>query len=181
MNQLARGRRCALIPATLVAVACGEGGPSSETAQPDRTAEAMAALEANPCDAGSNAALADSTLAALLTGVGHVENEIYDCQRLVMSVGAEGEFGPLVALFPMDGTLGPRAVVIRLAPACGHHLQLGCGSVCCRRGLRRGLSGPGDRSGVPLPVAPERDRHRYRVERCDHGRRALRQRRVSAA
>ena len=106
MNQLARGRRCALIPATLVAVACGEGGPSSETAQPDRTAEAMAALEANPCDAGSNAALADSTLAALLTGVGHVENEIYDCQRLVISVGAEGEFGPLVALFPMDGTLG---------------------------------------------------------------------------
>ena len=106
MNQLARDRRYALIFATLVAVACGEGGPSSETAQPDRTAEVMAALEANPCDAGSNAALADSALAALLTGVGHVEKEVYDCQRLVMSVGAAGEFGPLVALFPMDGTLG---------------------------------------------------------------------------
>ena len=66
----------------------------------------MSALEANPCDTGSIAALADSTLAALLTGVGHVENEIYDCQRLVMSVGAVGEFGPLVALFPMDATLG---------------------------------------------------------------------------
>ena len=106
MNQLARGRRYALILATLVSVACGGGGPSSETAQLDRTAEAMAALEANPCDFGFNSALADSTLAALLTGEGHVESEVYDCQRLVMSIGAAGEFGPLVALFPMEGTLG---------------------------------------------------------------------------
>ena len=118
MNQLASDRCCALILATLVGAACGEGEPSSETAQPDRTAEVMAALEANPCDAGSNAALADSTLAALLTGVGHVENEVYDGQRLVISLGAAGEFGPLVALFPMDATLGlARSAFVSPVPA----------------------------------------------------------------
>ena len=106
MNLRASDRRYALILATLVGAACGKGEPASEPAQPDRTAEVMAVLEANPCDAGSIAALADSTLAALLTGVGHVENEVYDCQRLVMSIGAAGEFGPLVALFPMDATVG---------------------------------------------------------------------------
>ena len=106
MSHLGIKWRRVLILATLVGAACGEGEPSQETVRPDGTAEAMAALEANPCDAGSIAALADSTLAALLTGVGHVENEVYDCQRLVMSVGAAGEFGPLVALFPMDATLG---------------------------------------------------------------------------
>ena len=119
MKLRASDRRYALILATMIWVACGEGEPASNPDQPDRTAEVIAVLEAAPCDAGSIAALADSTLAALLTGVGHVENEVYDCQRLVVSVGAAGEFGPLVALFPMDATAGlartafasPRAAV----------------------------------------------------------------------
>ena len=118
MSLTACERRYVPILVALVWVACGEGEPAAEVGQSDGTAEAMAALESNPCDAGSNAALADSTLAALLTGVGHVESEVYDCQRLVMSIGAEGEFGPLAAVFPMDSTLGlARSAFVSPRPA----------------------------------------------------------------
>lgn len=102
----------------LLVAACGGGEPAEEPAAQDGAGAALAALQAAPCDAATIAAIADSVLSPLLTGIGHVENEVMDCQRLVMSTGPNGSYGPLAALFPMDGTLAqPRAAFATPQPA----------------------------------------------------------------
>lgn len=96
-----------LVACGLLVAGCGGGEPAVEAApEDDARASALAALAAAPCDGATIAVVADSVLAPLLTGVGHVENEVMDCQRLVLGSGAEATFGPLVGLFPMEATLG---------------------------------------------------------------------------
>lgn len=88
----------------IVMSGCGgeeEASPVEEIASP----EALAALARIPCDTGPSAGITDSTVARLLTGGTRLDAEVYDCQRLVLSTGATGEFGPLVGLYPVDATL----------------------------------------------------------------------------
>jgi hypothetical protein len=90
--------------AQLVLAGCG-GEPEAGPAEEDGSAEALAALAASPCDVGSSFGIADSTVAQLLAGANRLDAEISDCQRLVLTTGPTGEFGPLVGLYPVDATL----------------------------------------------------------------------------
>src|SRR5688572_1884648 len=82
---------------TLALWALGGWGGDQEVVPTEEngSAEALAALAASPCDAGSSFGIADSTVADLLTGASRLDAEIHDCQRLVLSTGPTGEFGPL--------------------------------------------------------------------------------------
>ena len=112
MGVRAKGWRWPALATVLAAVACG-GGESAETAAEDAARQpALAAIQANPCDltltdrdAASYMEAPDSMLALVLTGTTDLESEVNDCQRLVMSLGATGAYGPLVGLFPVDATL----------------------------------------------------------------------------
>lgn len=84
----------------------GCGGKEQGTAPPQHAASgaALATLQASPCDLGTTSVLGDSAVARALTGADRVDSEVTDCQRLVVSTGAAGEFGPLVGLYPVDAT-----------------------------------------------------------------------------
>ena len=89
--------------AALALAACGGDADVEQAPTVDPTAAAVALLTGSPCDGTAPSVLADSTVARALTGATRLDPEVGDCQRLV---GADGEFGPLVALYPVDATLG---------------------------------------------------------------------------
>lgn len=110
---------CALALALSALGACGgDEDAAKDPAADDGAARALAAIEASPCDIAAAWALSDSAIAAILTGEARIDAEVGDCQRLVMSAGPGGEFGPLVGLFPLDATLElPRADYATPLPA----------------------------------------------------------------
>src|SRR5687768_15712985 len=102
-----RSRRVLLVPLAILT-----GCESEEAAiveEDDSASVPLAAIESNPCDATlTTRGLTDidldppdTAIARLLTGTVDLANEAHDCQRLVLSTGASGEFGPLVGLFPV--------------------------------------------------------------------------------
>ena len=96
----------------MTTVACG-GEEAAEDAGGGSEA-ALAAVAANPCDATLTtrplaeltAGPHDTILARVLSGTVDFKTQTFDCQRLVLSTGPDGEFGPLVGLFPVERTLG---------------------------------------------------------------------------
>ena len=99
--------RWLVIAGACMPLACGDGGETaSEPTGPSITDQGLAAVREHPCDQTlSSMSAANSTIGLVLTGTGRLEQEAYDCQRLVLSTGATGELGPLVGLFPIDATL----------------------------------------------------------------------------
>ncbi|MSR36933.1 MAG: hypothetical protein EXR95_09910 [Gemmatimonadetes bacterium] len=95
----------AFVFGVLLPIGCGGKQGQAGQADEDRAAPTLDALAAAPCDLGPATAITDSTVARLLTGATRLDGEVYDCQRLVLSTGAAGEFGPLVGLYPVDATL----------------------------------------------------------------------------
>ena len=110
-------RAVPLLTVAMVLTACGRE-PEPAPAGGDGSAEALAALQAAPCDQGASAVPSDSTVARFLTGASRLDSEVFDCQRLVLSTGPTGEFGPLVGLYPVDATLRlPRSEYAAARPA----------------------------------------------------------------
>jgi hypothetical protein len=110
--QGARASSRGVVALVTLFAACG-GEEAAVPEEIDSSAAVLTAIEANPCDASLttrgltelNLVPPDSAIARVLTGTVDLANEAHDCQRLVLSTGASGEFGPLVGLFPVDATL----------------------------------------------------------------------------
>jgi hypothetical protein len=108
------GARALGLVAVVLAAACGGEDAAEVAPESDPFAAALEAIAANPCDATlttrglteMSPVPPDSTIARALTGGADLSNEAHDCQRLVLSTGPGGEFGPLVGLFPVDATTG---------------------------------------------------------------------------
>lgn len=112
----------------MTTVACG--GEEAADAGGDGAEAAMAAVAANPCDANLTtrdlaqltAGPHDTILARVLAGTVDFKTQTYDCQRLVLSTGPDGEFGPLVGLFPVEGVLAQgRSSFATARPAVSVH------------------------------------------------------------
>jgi hypothetical protein len=105
-----------LLVGTLMLARCG-GESEQASPEPDASAAGLAALQAAPCDQASSPGIADSTVALFLTGQARIDGEVFDCQRLVLSTGPAGVFGPLVGLYPVDATLRfPRSEYVTARP-----------------------------------------------------------------
>lgn len=98
----------ARVLAVLGAAGCASEDDSAAVEEGVDVAAARVTIQENPCDAALTTRMdpADTVVARLLTGTVDLGNEAHDCQRLVLSTGADGEFGPLVGLFAVARTSG---------------------------------------------------------------------------
>ena len=108
MRSFARSPVRVLAVLAATAAGCASEDDSAAVEEGADVAAARATIQTNPCDAALTTRMdpADTVVARLLTGTVDLGNEAHDCQRLVLSAGADGEFGPLVGLFAVSRTLG---------------------------------------------------------------------------
>lgn len=79
--------------------------PALVPLSPTEYLEALGSIEQSPCD---SARPSDDGV-AILTGDTTYENEIHDCQRLVIVTGTESRFSSLVGIFPVDRSMALRS------------------------------------------------------------------------
>lgn len=89
------------LAALLALAGCGPAPPAEQvgTTSVQRLQELM---QSNPCDEVPDP---PGIVARALTGGPTYENEIHDCQRLVIERGRQDLFGPLVGIFPLDSAM----------------------------------------------------------------------------
>jgi hypothetical protein len=89
----------AVVSCALVLAACP---PPPPPAAPEFQIQSLAQqIQLSPCDSVPPPPVAVQAL----TGGDTYENEVHDCQRLVLSTFAGDAFGPLVGIFPLDSAM----------------------------------------------------------------------------
>lgn len=110
LNDLVRESPCDILPeygSRVGSLAHGQGYPRWNPADMEIQYDSGNAEVANT---------PDPSVVHALTGGTTFENEVHDCQRLVLMEGGSAVFGPLVGIFPIDVSMHMPDAVFSIAP-----------------------------------------------------------------